>query len=98
MVLIVGDSLQLFTITFPTDSMHELKACKKENSEASFAFNGDEGQFGEFRRSHTHISQESEETPATSASFFVQDSVLRLFHASENVCETYMESREGNFV
>lgn len=67
-VLILGESLQLFTVTFATDSMHERKACKKENSETTFAFN--EGQFGDFRKSHIVISQESEETSAISAFFF----------------------------
>lgn len=35
--VVLGDSLQLFTVTYGTDSMHELKACK--NFETTFAFN-----------------------------------------------------------
>lgn len=70
-VLILGDSLQLFTITFTTDSMHEPKACKKENSETTFAFNEDEWQFGDFKKNNILISQKSEEISATNAFFFL---------------------------
>lgn len=69
-VLILGDSLQLFTITFTTDSMHEPKACKK-NSETTFAFNEDEWQFGDFKKNNILISQKSEEISATNAFFFL---------------------------
>lgn len=59
-----GRDLQLFTFTFGTDSLQKPKDCEKENSETAFAFNEDEGLFGNFRESHIVIGQELEETRA----------------------------------
>lgn len=56
--------MQLFTFTFGTDSLQKPKACEKENSETTSAFNEDEGLFGDFRKSHIFIGQELEETRA----------------------------------
>lgn len=67
-VLMVGRNLQLFSLAFRTDSLHELKACE-ENSEATLTFNEGEGLFGDFGKSHIVISQELEETSAVNAFF-----------------------------
>lgn len=95
-VLRVGGNLQLFIFTFGTDSVHE-----KENSETDFAFNEDEGLFGDSRKSHVVISQDLEET-STVNTFFVRDSILSFFHASINMSVKHtfkcLESGEGNFV
>lgn len=55
----------------------------------------------ETSESHIVISQELEETSAVNA-FFVQDSILSIFHASKNMSVKHtfkpMDSGEGNFV
>ena len=96
----VGRNMQLFTFTFGTDSLHKPNAYEKENSETTFAFNEDEGLFGDFRKSHIFISQELEESCAVNA-FFAQDSILRFFDTSKNIFVKHtfkhMESGERNF-
>lgn len=61
-LMVVVGNLQVFSFSFWTDSLHEPKACKKEISETTFVFNEDEGLSGDFRKSHTIISQELEKT------------------------------------
>lgn len=79
-VLMVGRNLQLFSLAFRTDSLHELKACE-ENSEATLTFNEGEGLFGDFGKSHIVISQELEETSAVNAFFLYKTAFWVFFMA-----------------
>lgn len=77
-VLILGNSLQLFTIPFITDSMHELKAGKKKKSLLHLMKMKDNLETSERAIFLTVKSQRKYLLPMPFF-FFVQDGILRCF-------------------